>query len=164
MTESAKPAAPAAGPQVLLQKVYLKNASVEIPQAPAVFTKQWQPQMDVQVNTKVTAIADDHWEIVLAVTVTAKLEADTAFLVEVQQAGIFQVKGFADGAERQAVLGAYCPGVVFPFARETVADLIQRAGFPSLLLQPINFDALYAEHQKRAQAAATTNAVTSKPH
>lgn len=151
MTETA---APQNARQVLLQKIYLKDASVEVPHAPQVFTRQWQPQVDVQVNTGVNQISGDNWQVMLALTVTAKLGEDVAFLVEVQQGGIFALSGFANPAERQAVLAGYCAGVIFPFAREAVADLVQRAGFPQLLLQPINFDALYAEHQARAQAEA----------
>lgn len=144
--------------QVLLQKIFVKDASVEVPQAPAVFTRPWQPQVDVQVNSKVDDLGNDHWQVVLTVTVTAKLGEDTAFLVEAHQAGVFTIKGFQRDAELGAVLGAYCPGLIFPFARETIADLVQRAGFPQLLLQPINFDALYLEHQRRQQQAAQSPA------
>lgn len=153
-------AAPA-GRQVLLQKIYVKDASLEVPMAPQVFARQWQPQLDVQVNTELKTVDADTFQVVLAVTVTAKLGADVAFLVETHQAGIFTVRGFASEDERRAVLGGYCPGLIFPFARETVADLVQRAGFPQLLLQPINFEALYLEHlnrQREAQAPATATA------
>lgn len=137
--------------QVLLQKIYLKDASVEIPQAPAVFTRNWQPQVDVQLQTGAKPMSEDRVEVVLSITVTTKLGDDTAFLIEIHQAGIFALRGFPqDGEERRAVLGAYCPNLLFPFARETVADLVQRAGFPQLLLQPVNFDSLYLEHRKRA--------------
>lgn len=145
--------------QVLLQKIYLKDASLEIPGAPAVFSKVWQPQVDVQVTTDVKPMANDGFHVVLSITVTAKLGEETGFLCEVHQAGIFTVKGFADNGERQAVLGGYCPGLIFPFARESVADLVQRAGFPQMLLQPINFEALYLEHQQRRTAPAPSAAV-----
>lgn len=140
--------------QVLLQRIYCRDASLEVPQAPAVFNRQWTPSVDVQVGTTIDAVGNDHYQVVLSLTVTAKLEGDTAYLVEVQQAGIFQLQGFSERHEIQAVLGAYCPNVVFPFARETVSDLVQRGGFPQLLLQPINFDALYAQHLERARAEA----------
>jgi preprotein translocase subunit SecB len=149
MTEAAKPAA-GNSRQVLLQKIYIKDASLEVPQAPDVFTRQWQPQVDVQVNTEIKNLPQDHFQVMLSVTVTAKLGSDVAFLAEVHQAGVFLVRGFESAADRQAVLGAYCPGLIFPFARESIADLVQRAGFPQLLLQPINFEALYLEHQQRA--------------
>ena len=154
-------AAPTAGGrQVLLQKMYVKDASLEVPLAPQVFTRPWQPQIDVQVNTELKPVDADVFNVVLSVTVTAKLGEDVAFLVEAQQAGIFTVRGFDNEDERRAVLGGYCPGLMFPFARETVADLVQRAGFPQLLLQPINFEALYLEHlnRQRAQQAPATAA------
>ncbi|MGH8506788.1 MAG: protein-export chaperone SecB [Stenotrophobium sp.] len=138
--------------QALLQKIYLKDASLEVPLAPQIFTRSWQPQLDVQVNTEVKNLGESNWQVLLSVTVTAKLDADVAFLAEVQQAGVFTLSGFANDAELGPVLGAYCPNLLFPFARETVASLVQHGGFPQLLLQPINFDALYAEHQKSARA------------
>lgn len=156
MSETA-PAAPASGRQVLLQKIYVKDASLEVPNAPDVFTRQWQPQMDVQVNTEVKNLPQDHYQVMLSITVTAKLGDDVAFLAEVHQAGVFALKGFEQVAEKRAVLGAYCPNLIFPFARESIADLVQRGGFPQLLLQPINFEALYLEHQNRAAAKGETN-------
>ncbi len=149
------PAAPQAdGRQVLLQKFYLKDASLECPLAPQIFARPWQPQIDVNVNTGVQALGDDQFNIVLTVTVTAKLGTDTAFLVEVHQAGIFLARGFTVEAERATVLAGYCPSLLFPFAREAVAELVQKAGFPQLLLQPINFEALLVEHLQRQRAAA----------
>lgn len=154
MTEAAAPNPNLNSRQVQLQKIYLKDASVEIPQAPGVFTRQGQPQMDVQVNTSMSPLGNDQYQVTLSVTVTTKMGEDIMFLIEAQQAGIFLIKGFDNDNERRAVLGAYCPNVIFPFARETVADLVQRAGFPPLLLQPVNFDALYAQHQASSGPAA----------
>ena len=149
--------------QVLLQKIYLKDASLEVPLAPQVFTRQWQPELDVQVNTQVAALGDNAYNMILSVTVTAKLDADVGFLVEVHQAGIFTITGFAEQSELGAVLGGYCPTLLFPFAREAVADLVQRGGFPQLLLQPINFDALYLEHQRaQSEKAAGNGAAAAK--
>src|SRR5688572_26910518 len=131
MAETPTPTPSAAAPaaanarQVLLQKIYVKDASLEIPQAPEVFTKAWQPQLDVQVNTEIKPMAADNFHVLLSITVTAKLGEDIAFLVEVHQGGVFLVRGFDNNEERAAVLGGYCPGLVFPFARETVADLVQ---------------------------------------
>jgi preprotein translocase subunit SecB len=153
---SVNPAAAAGGAaaqrQVLLQKIYCKDASLEVPLAPQVFTRQWQPQVDVQVNTDIKPLDGDNFHVVLAVTVTAKLGEDVAFLAEAHQAGIFVVRGFSSTEERQAILAGYCPGLIFPFARETIAEMVQRGGFPQLLLQPINFEALYLEHLNRARA------------
>ena len=140
--------------QIVLQRIYLKDASLEVPLAPQVFTRQWTPQLDVQVGTATAPITEGLYQVILTVTVTAKLGEDVGFLAEVHQAGIFQITGFANAGETQAVLAGYCPGVVFPFAREAVAELVQRGGFPPVLLQPINFEALYAEHLTRAQAEA----------
>lgn len=141
--------------QVLLQRIYLKDASLEVPLAPQVFARPWNPKMDVEIGTSANALGENLYQVTLKVTVTAKLDENAVgFLVEVQQAGVFQLQGFANERETQAVLAGHCPGVVFPFARETVADLVQRGGFPPLLLQPINFEALFAEYAARAQAGA----------
>lgn len=166
MSEEATPAAAAetaTGPQVLLQKIYLKDASVELPTAPGVFTKNEQPQIDIALNTSATNLGNDAFQVVLTVTVTGKLTTgETAFLVEIQQAGIFTIAGFANNADVEMVLGTFCPNTLFPFAREAAADFIQRAGFPPILLQPVNFDALFVEHRNRraAQAAAEQPQVT----
>jgi preprotein translocase subunit SecB len=145
---------PAPERQLIVQKVYVKDASLEIPLAPQVFTRQWQPQLDVQVTSGLQTLNPEQHHVVLSVTVTAKLEQDVAFLAEVQQAGVFLVKGFADETERKRVLGTECLAILFPFARETVAELVQRGGFPQLLLQPVDFAALYDEHQRKSGAPA----------
>ena len=152
------PATPAR--QVLIQRIYLKDASVEVPLAPQVFTRQWNPQVDVQVGTVAMSLGNNLHQVVLTVTVTAKLGEDVGFLVEVQQAGIFELTGFGNDGDTQAIVAGYCPGVIFPFAREAIADLVQRGGFPPILLQPINFEALYVEHltRTREQAAAASGA------
>jgi preprotein translocase subunit SecB len=149
-------ATPTALKQVLLQKIYVKDASIEVPQAPQVFGRPWKPNVDVQVSTAINATGDnggiENFHVVLTVTVTAKLEQDVAFLAEVQQAGLFSLKGISDPGEKGAVLGGYCPGVLFPFAREFVASAIGHAGFPPVLLQPINFEALYQQSLQQARA------------
>lgn len=164
MTESVAPAAPvapaASGPQVILQKIYLKDASLELPNAPAAFTKQEQPIIDVQLNTGAQNLGNDNYQVTLSVTVTAKHGTETAFLIEVHQCGIFVVRGFPSADEIEAVLGTYCLHQIFPFARESVADLIQRGGFPPILLQPVNFDALYMEHRNQRATAGTAPATT----
>jgi preprotein translocase subunit SecB len=144
---------PAPSRQLVVQKIYVKDASLEVPLAPQVFTRQWQPQLDVQVTSGLMGINADQHQVLLTLTVTAKLEQDVAFLVEVQQAGIFLLRGFTDEDERKRALGAECLSILFPFARETVADLVQRGGFPQLLLQPVDFGALYDEHQRKSGAA-----------
>lgn len=163
MTDTAAPQpAPATGPQVLLQKIYLKDASIEIPQAPAIFTRVEQPTIDIQLNTNAQGVSPDNYQVTLSVTITAKMPGgDTAFLIEAHQAGVFLVKGFENPADVEAVLGVFCPNTIFPFARESVADLMQRAGFTPVLLQPVNFEALFVEHRNRRAAAAAQTPVAA---
>ncbi len=140
-----------------VQKIYLQDASLEVPGAPAVFQEPWQPDADVQLATASKKLGDGVFEVVLTVTVTTKLKDKTAFLVEVKQAGIFGVQGFAD-PEMGSLLGSFCPSILFPYAREAVSDLVGKAGFPQLLLQPVNFDALYAQHVQQQQTEAAAKA------
>ncbi len=140
----------AAQAQLSVQKIYIKDSSFEAPAAPHIFQEPGQPQIQLQLGQQVNALAQDVFEVVLSVTVTCKLGEKTAYLCEVQQAGIFGVAGF-DDANRDAVLGSYCPNVLFPYARHAV----QNGGFPPFFLQPINFDALYAEAMARRAEGAT---------
>jgi preprotein translocase subunit SecB len=138
--------------QFAIQKIYLKDVSFESPNAPVIFTQgQFQPEINVQINTEAKKLADDQHEVTLTVTVTAKQEDKTAFLVEVKQAGLFQMSGFEE-EQMGGMLGAYCPEALFPFARETIADLVTKGGFPQVLLAPVNFNALYMQHQQQQQA------------
>lgn len=139
---------------MVLQKIFLKDCSVEVPGAPLVFTQEWKPKMDVQINTDVKAVAQQTHQVTLAVTVTATLDDKPAYLVEVQQAGVFALQGFEGRDDQRAVLGAYCPNALFPYVREVVSELIQKAGFPQFLLQPVNFDALFQEYLNRQEAEA----------
>jgi preprotein translocase subunit SecB len=148
--------------QVILQKIYVRDASLEVPNAPDIFTQEWSPKLDVQLNTAVQSLSPEVHHVVLTVTLTARLGERTAYHAEVQQGGVFKLAGFGDEDERRAVLGAYCPSVLFPFARETAADLIQRGGFPAFLLQPVNFDALYHQHLAQTRAAQEPAAPAEK--
>ncbi len=139
---------------VALQKIYVRDASIEVPDGPRIFTREYKPEVNVDLNTRIQGLNDNNHQVLLTVTVTAKQGEATAYIVEVQQAGVFRVQGFDDDTERGQVLGAYCPSMLFPFVRETVADMIQRAGFPHFLLQPVNFDALYRQRQQRGEGAA----------
>ncbi len=148
------------GPQHFeIQKVYLKDVSLETPNSPMIFTEQWQPQSEVRLETGATPLAQDLFEVVLTVTVTAKLGDRTAYLAEVQQAGLFTLQGF-DDQQMGHMLHAFCPNILFPFAREELASLIGKGGFPALLLNPINFDGLYMQRlqQQQAEAAGVTPA------
>ena len=162
MTENSplNPSANGAGDvaaQLSLQKVYIKDASFEVPGAPQIFQEQGQPQVQLNLSQQVGTLADNVYEVVLTVTVTCKLADKTAYLAEVQQAGVFGMSGF-DMANRDAVLATYCPNVLFPYARQVVSDLIQNGGFPPFLLQPINFEALYAEQMRRRADGTQPNA------
>ncbi len=136
--------------QFVIQKVYVKDLSFEAPGAPDVFTRQWEPQVNVELNTSGKKVSDQVHEVILSVTVTAKLGDTTAFIVEVQQAGIFTITGLNEG-ELGHALGSFCPNILFPFLRETVSDVVTKGGFPQLLLAPVNFDALYAQHMAQKQ-------------
>jgi preprotein translocase subunit SecB len=150
-------ATPAAGAQLSLQKVYIKDASFEVPGAPHIFQEQGQSQVQLNLQQQVGTLADNVYEVVLTVTVTCKLAEKTAYLAEVQQAGIFGVSGF-DQTNRDMVLATFCPNVLLPYARTAVANMIQDGGFPPFLLQPINFEALYDEQMRRRAEGAQPNA------
>jgi preprotein translocase subunit SecB len=140
-----------------VQKIYLKDVSFESPGAPAAFLGEWKPETQVQLNTEVRPLENDNHEVVLTITVTTKNADATAYLVEVKQAGIFLVRGYGD-EQMGPLLGSMAPATLFPYAREAVASLVLKGGFPEMLLQPINFDALFAQHMKRAQEQAAAEA------
>lgn len=137
-------------PQITLQRIYIKDISFESPNSPHVFAQQWQPKVGVELNTKAHTLANHLHEIVLHVTVTAKLDEQVAYLAEVQQAGVFLIKDLADESMAHA-LKAFCPNILFPYAREAVDSLVQKGSFPALLLTPVNFDALYAQRKEQAE-------------
>ncbi len=138
--------------QFSIQKIYTKDISFETPNSPAIFAQtKWEPEVNVQLNSRASTMENDMHEIVLTVTVTAKVADETAYLVEVQQAGVFQVVGFEE-AQMGHLLGSFCPNILFPYVREAISDLVARGGFPQMLLQPVNFDALYAQHVQQQQA------------
>lgn len=144
----------AEGPRFSVQKIYLKDVSFESPAAPAIFQEQnVQPELKMNLTQRVNNIAEDMYEVVLTVTVTCKMGEKTAYLAEVQQAGAFGITGF-EQEQLQATLGSYCPTVLFPYARQQISDLVLHGGFQPLLLQPVNFDQLYAEQVRRRQAEA----------
>lgn len=140
-----------------IQKIYVKDLSFEAPNSPATFTDQWEPNVNLDLNTNAQGIAEFVYEVVLSLTVTVHNQDKPAYLVEVQQAGIFHLEKFPDSVLR-GMLGSFCPNILFPYAREAVSDLVTRGGFPQMLLNPINFDALYEQHmQQQAQQADTSN-------
>ena len=141
--------------QFSLQRIYTKDVSFESPATPAIFRNNWQPSVNVDLNTKAARIDEQgNHEVMLTITVVAKAEEDTAFLVEVQQAGIFMVQGIEGEALRQ-VLATVGPNILFPYAREAIDALVIKGGFPALHLSPVNFDALYRQAvAQQAQQAA----------
>jgi preprotein translocase subunit SecB len=145
--------------QLAIQKIYVKDFSFESPQTPQVFARtDWSPKTDLNLRSSHTAGADDNHEVVLTVSIEAKDGEQTLFLVELHQAGIFHISGY-NNEEFKALVGSFCPNILFPYAREAIATMISRGGFPEFVLQPINFDALYA--QGLAQAKARAEAETS---
>lgn len=141
-------------PQFALQRVFVKDASLETPAGAKAFTQAWQPEINLEMNTRTSQLDEKHYEVVLTLTVTGKNANETAFLVEVQQAGIFLIAGI-EGPELHHTLGAFCPNLLFPYAREAVDNFVTKASFPPLMLAPVNFDALYAQQMQQQQAAAT---------
>lgn len=141
----------AALPVFSIQKIFVQDLSLEIPNAPQIFLEREQPQVDVQLQSKGRQIdAGGVYEVLLTVTVTAKIKDKTMFLVEVTQAGLFDIRNVPQ-AELEPVLGIACPNILFPYLREVVSDTVTRAGFPPVLLNPINFEALYLQ-RKQAEA------------
>ncbi|MEL7022530.1 MAG: protein-export chaperone SecB [Pseudomonadota bacterium] len=135
------------GRKIGLGKIYVKDLSFEAPGAPGVFTRQdFRPSTNLNLRTSNTKMDEDLYEAVLTLTLDAKFEGETAFLVEIQQAGLFHLKGYSD-PELNMILGTFCPNTLFPYAREAISGAVQRGGFPELLLQPIDFDDLYRRSQ-----------------
>jgi preprotein translocase subunit SecB len=128
-----------------LQRVYAKDISFEAPAAPDAFLEEWDPKINVQLNNDARRLGEgNEFEVSVTTTVTASREEKTIYLAEVTQAGIFTIEGM-EGEELDQILGAYCPGLLFPYLRATITDLVTRGSFPQFVLQPINFDALYRD-------------------
>ena len=138
-------------PQFSIQKIYVKDISFETPNSPGAFMEEWKPGVNLDLNTNAQSIADDSYEVVLSITATVKNNDKTAYLIEVQQAGVFNIAGFAE-QDLGGMLGSFCPNILFPYAREVVSDIVTRGGFPQMVLAPINFDALYEQHLQQQNA------------
>ena len=144
-----------AQPVFRIQRVYLKDASFESPQTPKVFVgaTTWKPDVQLQLGTGSTRLENDLYETVLNVTATVKVDEEVVYLTEIKQAGLFLMRGF-DEPTLAKMLGSFCPNILFPFAREEIGSLVQKGGFPQLLLDPVNFDALYQQHLQQARQNA----------
>ena len=148
--------------QFLVQRIYTKDLSFEAPNTPQMFQENWNPEINVGLGNEVNKIGDENFELVLKVSVEAKHQDKTVFLVEVQQAGLFLVQGFNE-EETDALMGVAAPNVLFPYAREVVSDLVTRGSFPQFVLQPVNFEAVYAQ-QRQAKAAQAAQANGGAAH
>ncbi|KTD05447.1 protein-export protein SecB [Legionella gratiana] len=159
MSEQANQAPQNNETQFMIQRIYIKDLSFETPNTPAVFQQQWEPELNLDLNTSTTKLEENVFEVVLTVTATVSNQKSTAFLVEVKQAGIFTIQG-APTNQLDHLLNSFCPNILFPYAREAITSQVIRGSFPQLVLAPINFDALYmqqlAEKQKSGEAKEET--------
>ncbi len=144
--------------QFSIQKIYTKDMSFETTNSPQIFTEQWEPSVDFNLGSNVQPLENGLYEVALAVTITVKSGEKIAYLVEVNQAGIFTLSGFSD-EEMVPMVGSFCPNILFPYAREAITDLVTKGGFPQLLLAPVNFDALYAQHIQAQQQVPSTETI-----
>ncbi len=145
--------APNTQPVFTIEKIYLKDASVEVPNAPEIYLQREQPQIEIQLHNESKQIQDGYYQCLLTVTVTAKVGEKTMFLIEAGQGGIFQIRNVPP-ADLEPVLAIGCPNIIFPYIRETISDLVSRAGFPSVLLNPVNFEALYQAKKQQESSAS----------
>lgn len=139
------------GPHLGIERIYLRDLSFESPQAPEVFATEWQPQVELDIRTQSHRLDDERFEVVLTLTLEARSEEHTLLMVELQQAGMFRVRGM-DETMRRRLLAVTCPTVLFPYARETIDTLVTKGTFPAFMLAPMNFDALFAETERRREA------------
>ena len=152
MTEPTIPAQESQQPEFAIQRLYVKDLSLESPNSPQIFLDAWEPQMHMDLATDASLVLEGGLrEVVLTVTVTVKIKDKVAFLIEVKQAGIFSLKGFTD-EQQHHMLGSFCPNILYPYAREVVTDATTRAGFPQLYLAPVNFDTLYEQSKNNTDA------------
>ncbi len=147
---SAQPPQPQNQASFQIEKIYVKDISLEIPNAPQIFTEQIQPELGVQIGTQISNFAEGLFEVTVSATVTAKAGERTVFLAEAVQAGIFSLRNVPQ-QEIDPLLGIGCPTIVFPYLRETISDLVVRAGFPPVLLSPVSFEALYMQRLQEGQ-------------
>lgn len=140
-------------PEFAIQKIYTKDLSFEAPNTPQIFQDEWKPELNLNLQTAAKDLGDGVYEVVLTSTVTVQCDKKTAFIVEVQEAGIFTIKNFPQ-EQMGPVQGSVCPSILFPYAREVISDVVVRGGFPQLCLAPINFDALYAQQLEQQKAGS----------
>ena len=150
--------------QFVMQRIFAKDLSFESPSSPNIFKKQWQPKVNVELNTKSDLIDEQgNYEVVLTVTITSKVDDETAYLVEVQQAGIFFITGF-EGEDLRRILGTAAPNILFPYARENIDSVCVKGGFPPVMLAPVNFEALYQQALTQSQNQAAEGGAEASTH
>jgi preprotein translocase subunit SecB len=146
-------------PVFTIEKLYVKDLSLEVPGAPAIYRQREAPQVEVSMNNAANRIDDGHFEVVINITITAKLKDKTVFLVETAYGGVFQIRNVPD-AEIETVLGVTCPNILFPYLREVVSETISRAGFPPVVLHPMNFEAIFKATKEKAEAQPEAGSTT----
>lgn len=134
-------------PQFEIQRIYVKDLSYEAPNTPHTFVQEWKPEVQLNLETKSNRLQDNMHEVVLSITATVTSAQKTAFVIEIQHAGVFHIAGLPADQMRH-MLGSFCPNILFPYAREVISDVVMRGGFPQLILAPVNFDALFAQHME----------------
>lgn len=149
--------------QFAVQRLYIKDLSFEAPMGAEAFTKQWQPAVNQELGNKVNKLDDNNYEVILTITITVKLGEETAFLIEVHQAGIFNITGLEE-QQLAHVLNTMCPQILFPYAREAIDNVITKGSFPALMLPPINFDALFAQAVQQSQDAKNAETEAEPTH
>jgi len=148
-----------ASAQFAMQRIYVKDLSFESPNSPTIFQNQWQPNVQMDLNTSNSQVGDNMYEVVLSLTLTTKIEESVAYIIEIQQAGVFMIEGI-EGPQLAQTLNAYCPNLLFPYARETIDSTLSKGSFPALMLAPVNFDAIFADAVRRQQEEAAASAST----
>ncbi|MCX7114946.1 MAG: protein-export chaperone SecB [Gammaproteobacteria bacterium] len=145
--------------QFMIQRIYTKDLSFEAPNTPAVFQQDWQPDLTIDLHQSHVVLNDETYEVVLHITVTVKNQGQIAFLVEVKQAGIFTIQGFQNAQQLEHLLESFCPGILFPYAREAITHEVTRGSFPQLVLAPINFEALYLNKLATQHSQSSTESI-----
>jgi preprotein translocase subunit SecB len=162
-TPSSKPETSATEPHFEIQRIYIKDSSYEAPNTPHTFVEDWKPEVQLNLETKSNRVQDNVHEVILSVTATVTSSKKSAFLVEVHQAGIFAISGIPADQMRH-MLGSFCPNILFPYAREAISDMVVRGGFPQLILAPVNFDALFAQHVEEGKKSGVAAEGDSQVH
>ena len=145
-------------PHIGIERIYLRDMSFESPKGPDVFTEPWRPKVQIDINTRNRQVEGDRYEVVLTLTLEAQLGDRVVMVAELQQAGLFRLEGMEDDNLRAHVLAAACPNILFPYARETLDSVVVKGTFPPFMLEPMNFDALYAEAKRQHEARQSDSA------